>query len=89
MTQLSDNFMLEMLSKIQPFLIDILKTGRSSHLDCHYHEHMWTDPDHSIDFEVFVFEGHEIVESFEFNSLKTKEQIEATFASMAAYVHSL
>lgn len=89
MTQLSDNFMLEMLSKVQPFQVAIVKTGRSVHLDAHYHERDWDTPDHSIDIDFYVFEHNEIVKTFEFNSSETEEQLDAVLASVAAYAHSL
>lgn len=89
MTQLSDNFMLDMLSKVQPFQPEIIKTGRSAHLDAHYHEHEWFTPDHSIDFDLYVFENNELIKSFEFNSRYTEEEIEAVLTSLKAYVNSL
>jgi len=89
MTQLSDNYMLEMLSKVQPYQADIVKTGRSAHLDVHYHEHDWDTPDHSISFDLYVFEHNSLVKTFEFNSADTEEELEAILASVIAYAHSL
>ena len=89
MKYLSDKFMLDMLSRVQPYQAEILKTGRSAHVDAHYHVHEWDTPDHVIDFDFYVFEDTTLVKSFEFNTGDTEEQIEAVFASLVAYVHSL
>lgn len=87
MTHLSDNYMLDMLSKVQPFQAEIIKTGRSAHVDAHVHEDF--DGDNHICFDVTVFESNTLVESFDFNSLDTEEQCEAVFSALVAYVHSL
>lgn len=87
---LSDEFMLGILAKIQPFQAEVLKTGKSAHLDAHYHFHDWcTEQDHTIDIDFYVFEGHSLLKTFEFSAGDTEEQAEAVFASLVAYVHSL
>lgn len=89
MTHLSDKFMLDMLSKVQPLQAEILKTGRSAHLDSHYHEYEWDQPGHDIEFEMYVFEDNSLVKTFDFNARDTEEEVEAVFASLAAYVNSI
>ena len=89
MTQLSDNFMLDMLSKVQPLQIEVVKTGRTVHLDAHYHEHGWYDNGHAIDIDFYVFDEGGLSQTFEFNSSDTQEQVEAVFTSLVAYIHSL
>lgn len=87
MAQLSDNYMLDVLSKVQPFQAEIIKTGRSAHLDVHYHE--FGSFEHSIDFDFYVFENTDLVKTFEFNSSETSEEVEAVLISLVAYVNSL
>lgn len=89
MKYLSDKFMLDMLSRVQPYQAEILKTGRSAHIDAHVHEDFWDPSDTHISFDVTVFEDNTLVKNFEFSSGDTEEQIEAVFASLVAYVHSL
>ena len=89
MKHLSDEFMLDVLSKVQPYQADVLKSGRSIHIDASVHEDIWAPGETHIDFDVNVFEDHSIVNSFDFSSSETEEQVEAVFASLVAYVHSL
>lgn len=89
MKHISDEFMLDMLSKVQPYQADILKSGRSAHIDASVHEDIWDTGETHIDFGVTIFEGHHIVNSFDFCSSDTEEQVEAVFASLVAYVHTL
>lgn len=89
MKHISDEFMLDMLSKVQPYQADVLKSGRSIHIDASVHEDIWEPEKTHIDFDVNIFEGHHIVNSFDFSSSETEEQVEAVLASLVAYVHSL
>ena len=87
---LSDEFMLGILAKIQPFQAEIIKTGKSVHLDAHYHSHDWcAEQDHTIDIDFYVFEGNCLSKTFEFSAGETEEQTEAVVTSLVAYVHSL
>ena len=89
MKHISDEFMLDMLSKVQPLQSDILKSGRSAHLDAHVHKGLWDPSDTHISFDVIVFEGNTLVKNFEFSSCDTEEEVEAVLASFVAYVHAL
>lgn len=89
MTLLSDEFMLDILSKVQPLQADILKSGRSAHIDAHVHEGFWDPSDTHISFDVTVFEDTTLVKIFEFSSRDTEEEVQAVFVSLVAYVHSL
>ena len=89
MKHISDEFMLDMLSNVQPYQADILKSGRSAHIDASVHEDILEPEKTHIDFDVTIFEGHSIVNSFDFSSNETEEQVEAVFASLVAYVHTL
>lgn len=81
--------MLDMLAKVQPIQAEILKSGRSAHVDAHVHEDIDDYGKHHIDIDVTIFEGHSIVNSFDFSSNETEEQVEAVLASLVAYVHTL
>ena len=89
MTFLSDEFMLDILSKVQPLQADILKSGRSAHIDASVHEAFWDPSDKHISFDVTVFQGNTLVENFEFSSVDTEEKVQAVLVSLVAYVHSL
>lgn len=89
MKSLSDAFMLDMLSKVQPYQGKVLATGRSAHIDGHYHDHLPFDMPPTIDFDFIVFEDNAIVKSFDFNASETQEEVEALFACLVAYVNAL
>lgn len=88
MKYLSNAFMLDMLSKVQPYQGKVLATGRSAHIDGHYHDHhLFGTP--TIDFDFTVFEENAIVKAFDFSASETQEQVEAIFACLVAYVNAL
>ena len=89
MTFLSDEFMLDILSKVQPLQADILKSGRSAHIDASVHDCFWDPSDTHISFDVTVFRGNTLVENFEFSSVDTEEKVKAVLVSLVAYVNSL
>lgn len=89
MTHLSDTFMLDMLAKVQPIQAEILKSGRSAHVDAHVHEDIDDYGKHHIDIDVTIFDGNTLVKSFDFSSLDSEEQCEAELSALVAYVHTL
>ena len=78
---LPDSVMLETLAKVQPMQIEIVKTGRSAHLDCGVHS-----GDGHISFDLTVFEELEIVRQFEFSSIWTSGELEEELTCLEAYV---
>lgn len=89
MKYLSNAFMLDMLSKVQPYQGKVLATGRSAHIDGHYHEPFLDDDPGTIGFDFSVFESNTLVKSFEFSATDTEEQVEAVLATLVAYVNTL
>ena len=89
MTHLSDNFMLETLAKVQPLQLEIYKHLLGAHLDAHVHDDIFNTGEHSLDFDLYVFDGHELVKTFEFSSGDTEEEVLAELTRLTAYVHSL
>jgi hypothetical protein len=89
MTHLSDNFMLETLAKVQPLQLEIYKHLLGAHLDAHVHENIFDAEEHSLDFDLYVFDGHGLLKMFEFNSGDTEEEVLAELTRLTAYVHSL
>lgn len=86
---LSDETMLAMLAKVQPLQAEIVKTGHSAHIDASVHEDIWDETSTHISFDVFIYSGHSLIASFCFSSNDTEEQLEATYASLVAFVHTL
>ncbi|MBO7071864.1 MAG: hypothetical protein J6W09_11315 [Bacteroidales bacterium] len=78
---LPNSVMLETLAKVQPMQMEIVKTGRSAHLDCGVHS-----VDGHISFDLTVFCDLEIVRQFEFSSLGTAGELEEELACLEAYV---
>lgn len=89
MMYLSDETMLAMLAKVQPLQAEIIKTGHSAHIDASVHEDIWDATSTHISIDVCIFYGHSLVGSFCFSPNDTEEQLEATYASLAAFVHTL
>lgn len=86
---LSDSIMLEMLAKVQPLQAEILKTGRSAHVDAGVHEPIFGDGASHISFGVTIFEENDIVRDFDFSSSDTQEELEAEYVSLKAYVNRI
>lgn len=76
--------MLETLKKVQPFQVEIIKSGRHCHLDGGmYRDGFFGD---HVGFDITVFECSEIVRQFEFSADMTRAELDAEIASLAAYV---
>lgn len=88
MEYLSDSIMLEMLKKVQPLQADVLKTGRSFHLDASVN-HSYVYGGDYINFGVTIFEGNEIIRDFDFSSTMSQEELDAEYACLAAYVNRI
>lgn len=73
--------MLETLAKVQPMQLEIVKTGRSAHLDCGVNSR-----NGHISFDLTVFEELEIVRQFEFSSIGNAGDLEEEMACLQAYV---
>lgn len=89
MLYIPNETMLAMLQKVQPLQAEILKTGHSAHIDAGVHENIWDEASTHLSFDVFIYSGHSLIASFCFSSNDTEEQLEATYASLVAFVHAL
>lgn len=89
MMYISDETMLAMLAKVQPLQAEIVKTGHSAHIDASVHEDIWDETSTHISFDVFIYSGHSLIASFCFSSNDTEEQLDATYASLVAFVHTM
>ena len=89
MKNLSDETMLEMLTRVQAHQVEILKTGHSAHLDASVHEDIWESGKTHIDFSVYIYDGNSLIREFDFNSLDSQEELDATYAMFVAYIKSL
>ena len=88
MQYISNEKMLDMLKKIQPLQVAVLKSGRTAHLDASIHEdYAGKDPHIGISFT--VFEGYEIVKDFDFFYNLSAGELETVYASLVAYVETL
>lgn len=85
---LSDSIMLEMLKKVQPLQVEILKTGRTCHVDAGVGYSSLYDKSH-IGFEVVIFEELDLVKDYDFSSVVTEEELNAEFACLQAYVNRI
>lgn len=81
--------MLEMLAKVQQQQIEILKTGRSCHVDASVSEHYYNDTGEHISFDVTIFEQNELVRSFDFYHNMTQEELDAEYGCLVAYVNRI
>lgn len=81
---LSEEFMLDTLKKVQPYQIDIFKSGRHCHVDGGVYVGFGSGS--HVNFDVTVFEDSEIVRQFEFAANMTEKEIEAELMSLEAYV---
>lgn len=89
MNYLSNDIMLDMLKKVQELQPTILLAGYSAHIDASVHpDSPFGDGTH-ISFELTIFEGTEIVKSFDFNSLETEDILNATYDLAVAYTKYL
>lgn len=82
----SNEFMLDLLKKVQPLQIEALKRGYSAHIDTGISD--WDDVDR-IHFDCTIFEGTDIRERYEFHYTDTEEQLEATLAKLRADINAL
>lgn len=89
MTHLSDNFMLDTLAKVQPIQFEIYKHLLGAHLDTYVHEGIFDAGDHSLSFDLYVFDGHDIVETFEFSPNDTEEEVLAELTRLVSYANTL
>lgn len=89
MKNLSDEIMLGMLTKVQAHQTEILKAGHSVHIDASVHEDIWESSKTHIDFCVYIYEGNSLTRSFDFNSLDSQEELDATYAMFVAYIKNL
>lgn len=89
MKYLDDSIMLEMLEKIQPLQREILKTGHSAHIDAGPHSQWPGRSSTYISFELTIFEETEIIKSFDFSAVETREVLEATYNLAVAYTNYL
>jgi len=81
----SHEVMLEILGKVQPYQVEIIRTGRHCHIDGGLYRGAIVTPDH-VGFEVTVFEDTEIVRQFEFDANMSSAELTAEIASLKAYV---
>lgn len=88
MGTLSNKTMLEVLAKVQQRQIEILNTGRSCHVDAGVHYNCFDTGEH-ISFNVTVFEENTLDRSFDFYHNMTKDELEAEYARLAAYVNRI
>lgn len=86
---LPDSAMLEILAKVQPLQAEILKTGRSCHLDAGIHNNLWAGSGTHINFDVTIFEQHEIVRQFEFSANMSQEELTVELAAIQAYLNRI
>ena len=86
----SKSVMLATLAKVQPLQAEILKTGRSCHLDAGVYQNlMWERDETHLNFELTVFEDHDIVKEFDFYSDMTEKELQAEFGCLEAYVERI
>lgn len=81
--------MLEMLTRVQAHQTEILKTGHSAHIDASIHDDIWEYGKTHIDFCVYIYDGNSLVREFDFNSLDSEDELEATYATLIAYIKTL
>ena len=75
----SNQFMLNLLSQVQPLQANILETGHSAHLDADaFNDH--------ISFDLTIFHDNAIVESFEFSALDSEEELFAELQKLQAFI---
>lgn len=85
MTRLSDTFMLDLLRRAQPYQALLTNAGFATHIDSYYGE---LDNDHYISFDVTVFYGHEIMETFYFSPFISEAANDAELSSFVAFANS-
>ncbi len=83
----SNEFMLDLLKRVQPMQIEVLKKGYSAHIDTGINSY-WDDKAR-LSFDFTIFEGTDIAEQYEFHYLDTEEQLEATLAKLRADINAL
>ena len=89
MKYLSDEIMLAMLAKVQPIQAEIVKTGHSAHLDVAVNDNIFDrEYGHHISFSMDIFYGTDLIESFDFSSSGSEEELNAEFGRMQAYVNN-
>lgn len=88
MTKSEDSVILEALREVQKLQPMLLKKGYSAHLDAAVHNSIGEDGTH-LSFELTIFEGNDIIKSFDFSAYDTPDMIEATTAMAVAFTKSL
>ena len=89
MKYLPDSVMLDTLIKVQELQSTILTAGYSAHLDAGVHEN-WPDiRETHINFELTIFDGTELIRTFDFNASDSEAVIEATYNLALAYTRFL
>lgn len=88
MNYLSNAFMTDLLGKVQQQQLQLLSKGFSAHLDANFHENFVTDGNH-ITFTLAVFEGNDMLKTYDFEAHKTEEQLNATLALLTADVNAM
>lgn len=88
MTKSEDSVILEALKKVQGLQPELLKKGYSAQLDASIHDNIGEDGTH-LSFELTIFEGNDIIKSFDFSAYDTPEMIEATCKMAVAFTKSL
>lgn len=82
----SNEFMLDLLKRVQPMQIEVLKRGYSAHLDTGISS-LWDEA--RVYFDLTIFEGTDITERYDFHYGDTEEQLEATLAKLRADINAL
>ena len=88
MTKSEDSVILDALKKVQSMQPELLKKGYSAHLDASIHNSIGEDGTH-LSFVLTIFEGNDIIKSFDFSAYDTPDMIEATTAIAVAFTKSL
>lgn len=89
MTYLSDSVMLDALKKVQALQLEILASGHSAHIDANVHPNSPFEHGTHISFELTIFEGNDIIRSFDFNAIDSEEVINGTCNIAVAYTKYL
>ena len=89
MEYLSDSVMLDTLKKVQELQPSLLEARYSAHIDAGVQQN-WPDVNgHHISFELTIFDGNEIIKSFDFYSSDSESVLNATYELAVAYVKYL
>lgn len=89
MKHLSNEFMLDMLAKIQPLQAEALKRDKAFHIDASVHDDIGDYGSTHICIDVTIFDSNSIIGSFYFNATDTAEEVDAQFAALLAFHNTL